>query len=591
MKHSLQLLLIDRDKDALASLMAMLEATQLPLGIVCASSFSEAGKKLVSHTFDCVLVENETVSLLHSDLKTTIHRHQSAPFTLIVLSKHADSRLAGQVLELGAFDYLDKDDINVSQLRIVLARCRTWLGQERERMATEQRLRSLAEGIPQLVWSCAPNGKIDYLSQQWADYTGVTFAHDLQVAWFTRIHSDDRDRFVEAWKNALETQQDFQLLCRIKRHDNAFRWFDTRVTARKNDLGQITQWIGSHTDITEIEEARLSQAKLAAIVEHSQDAIIGHDLHGRITSWNKAAEQLFQYSAHEALGRTLTDLTVPAPFLDDFKQHLHMLNHSNSYEPHYETQRQRRDGTLIDVSITSSLVRTLDGRVEGAAKIVRDITDRKRFSAQQQASLQEKETLLKEVYHRVKNNLQVIGSLFNMQIRQLPEGTARNVLKDSADRVKAMALVHEKLYQSASLSSINLKNYIEELCTNLASTTGANSRRITINAQVDSIPVGLETAVPLGLLLNELLTNSLKHGFPNENGGEVQVMGRCLGSGLLRIDVTDNGIGFDPEATSTESLGLKLIRILGRQLTAELSIESAEGTRCTLTLPLPPSKN
>ncbi|MCX2524784.1 PAS domain S-box protein [Larsenimonas rhizosphaerae] len=583
----LKLLAIDEHASTRGTLAALLDSTGLALQIHLSASLAEARQYLLHHDVDCILADHDTASVVRTDLLSILKRYQKTPYCVIVLSHDTNERIAEEALAHGAFDYLDVQELNTGQLRVALTRCRSWLEQEFRRVATENRLRSLTEGIPQLVWSCSPNGRIDYLSRQWADYTGVTFAKDLQVAWFTRIHSDDRDNFVDAWKKALEAEQDFQLLCRIRRHDGVFRWFDTRVTARKDSDGRLTQWIGSHTDITKIEEARLSQAHLAAIVENSQDAIIAHDLQGRVTSWNTSAERLFLYSAQEAIGQHLQDLTVPPHLQSQFEQHLSRLSDTGVSQPHYETLRRRRDGQYIDVAITSSLVQMVDGRVQGAAKIVRDITDRKRFSEQQLASLQEKETLLKEVYHRVKNNLQVIGSLFNMQLRQLPEGVAHDALRESADRVKAMALVHEKLYQSASLSSIDLAAYVGDLCTNLASSTGANSRDIILEPTIETIQVGLETAVPLGLLLNELLTNSLKHGFPGKKTGHVRITIDMLDDDTLKLEVIDNGVGFDDTQATGKSLGLKLIRILSRQLDGEFTTKSKNGSHSRLVFRLP----
>jgi two-component sensor histidine kinase len=239
--------------------------------------------------------------------------------------------------------------------------------------------------------------------------------------------------------------------------------------------------------------------------------------------------------------------------------------------------------------LTAALVRDEQGQPQYFVSQIEDISERKERDVVLSAAIREKETLLKEVYHRVKNNLQVITSLLNMQVRTLPEGEARTVLKDSADRVRAMSLVHEKLYQSGNLSSIDLRAYIVDLCQRLATTTGAMDRGISVKCDVRRVEVNLDTAIPLSLLLNELISNSMKHGFPEGRTGEVQVTLTCDDDGMATLIVRDNGVGvptdFDP--VSSSSLGLKLVSTLAGQLNGTLKFESRDGLSMSVRFPLP----
>jgi PAS domain S-box-containing protein len=217
-----------------------------------------------------------------------------------------------------------------------------------------------------------------------------------------------------------------------------------------------------------------------------------------------------------------------------------------------------------------------------------DITESKQKEAAINAALRDKETLLKELYHRVKNNLQVITSLFNLQARTVPEGIARIALKEGADRVRAMALVHEKFYQSRTLASIALDEYIVDLCQQLGNAAAAKQRGIALVIKAQPIQVGLETAVPLGLLLNELLSNCLKHAFPDNRPGTITVSLARTVDDTAELAVSDNGIGFPSnfDLTSSHFLGLKLVTALSTQLDGSLSLETKQGAYVRLSFRL-----
>lgn len=202
-------------------------------------------------------------------------------------------------------------------------------------------------------------------------------------------------------------------------------------------------------------------------------------------------------------------------------------------------------------------------------------------------ALEDKDTLLKELYHRVKNNLQLINSLFNLQARTLQPGRARHALEEAANRVRAMALVHERLYQSRTLGTIALDDYVGELCEQLAGAASAAQRGIALALEVAPIDIGLDVAVPLGLLLNELVSNSLEHAFPEGRHGTLRVVlapapaagGEAPDEDLLRLVVSDDGIGLPPDAdgTSGQTLGLRLVVALSDQLHGQLTFGNAAG--------------
>lgn len=265
----------------------------------------------------------------------------------------------------------------------------------------------------------------------------------------------------------------------------------------------------------------------------------------------------------------------------------HLQGDTPTYE--FEHRMRHRNDHWVWVLDRGKVVdRDVDGKPLWVVGTYMDISERKQREVQVQAALSEKETLLKEVYHRVKNNLQVVTSLFNLQLRSLPEGPVRSSFKEGANRVRAMSLVHEKLYQSANLSSIELGSYISDLCAQLGMAAAADTRNIAFATRMERIEVGLELAVPLGLLLNELISNSLKHAFPDGRSGEIQVTLRCTDAQCATLEIWDNGVGLAATQAPDRpaSLGLRLVQTLCRQLDAELLMEEREGTYACITFAL-----
>jgi len=203
------------------------------------------------------------------------------------------------------------------------------------------------------------------------------------------------------------------------------------------------------------------------------------------------------------------------------------------------------------------------------------------------ASLREKEVMLKEIHHRVKNNLQVISSLLSLQARYVSDPVARGIFAESQSRVQSIALVHEQLYQSADLSHVDFRRYVQSLVENLFHTFNASERGITCEVDVGGVQLPIDLAIPSGLLVNELVTNSLKHGFPGGRTGSVRVLLRPDAPGMLHMTVADDGVGIPPDLDlrGTGSLGLDLIFTFSEQLDATVDVTREGGTVFDLRFP------
>jgi two-component sensor histidine kinase len=200
------------------------------------------------------------------------------------------------------------------------------------------------------------------------------------------------------------------------------------------------------------------------------------------------------------------------------------------------------------------------------------------------ANVVEKEVLLKEVYHRVKNNLQIISSLVSLKARKSTSPLVRQELDDVRSRIHSLSIIHEKLYQSEDLARVDLAGYVRDLCAHLRMSFAASGAGPELTVETDRVVLGLDMAIQLGLLINEVVTNAFKHAFPNGERGEIRVSLTVLPSDRLKLEVSDNGAGLPDDAA--DSLGMNLIRALAARVEGDLQIDGSNGTTITVTMPL-----
>ena len=228
------------------------------------------------------------------------------------------------------------------------------------------------------------------------------------------------------------------------------------------------------------------------------------------------------------------------------------------------------------------------GIATNIAVISKDITERKQAEEQIKASLREKEVLLKEIHHRVKNNMQVISSLLKLQSNYIKDKEALEMFKDSQNRIRSMALVHEKLYQTMDLARIEFAGYVQSLTGHLLSFYRLEPNVIKLNIDVKDIFLNINTAFPCALITNELISNALKHAFPGERRGEVKISIKYISEKEIELMVTDNGVGFPKniDFRNTESLGLQLVLTLVEQLEGTIKLHRGKGTALKIRFPV-----
>lgn len=335
-------------------------------------------------------------------------------------------------------------------------------------------------------------------------------------------------------------------------------------------------------DITErwkAEEAlKEANARLETLVQSIPDLVAFKDTEGRHLVVNKALEKFMGMSSEELLGKSAEDIFPPADAAEcNLSDRMAM---QSPVSIRSEEQVSAGDSPIFLDTIKSP-VHDENGRVIGLAMVSRDITDLKKAELQIRASLQEKEVLLKEVHHRVKNNMQIISSLLNLQSGQIEDQNLVEIFKESQNRIKAMALVHRNLYQSQDLAHLDFRGYIRSLIGGLFKSYGIRPDRVKMQLDINDVPLGIDHAVLIGLLINELVSNSFKHAFVNEKEGEIEVGLRQKPDGEIELTVGDNGIGLpkDMDVRKTESLGLQLVTSLAEnQLKGKVEVVRGEGT-------------
>jgi PAS domain S-box-containing protein len=246
-----------------------------------------------------------------------------------------------------------------------------------------------------------------------------------------------------------------------------------------------------------------------------------------------------------------------------------------------------KDGGVRYVDDRTVVERNAAGQILYYQGIVFDITERKRAEEALRSSIAEKESLIKEVHHRVKNNLQVISSLLNLQFRQVKNADFRSFLQDTQSRIRSMALLHEILYRSDNFAKIDFPQYVKSVCTHLARSYGSDARNIRLKLEVAAVALSLDQAITAGLIITELVANSFKHAFPSRSGGEILVELQATGEHHHVLRVSDNGVGFPAETNpeSTESLGLLLVRNLSRQMDGQITVASEQGAVFQIVFP------
>lgn len=458
---------------------------------------------------------------------------------------------------------------------------------------SEEQFRALADSIPNLAWRANADGYITWYNRRWYEYSGTTPEQMEGWGWQSVHDPNELPRVLERWQASIATGESFEMTFPLRGADGVFRPFLTRGIPLKDAAGRVLQWFGTNTDVSPLKRAeealREIEERQRMVLQASSIGTFEVDLQTGEGRWNNVEYELLGLEPGDAPGNP-----------ERFFQYVHpddvgLLKGAweealRTGELDAEFRIVRADGRECWLAGKGRFLS--DGEVKRPLRFLGvnfDITARKQVEKQLKASLAEKEVLLREIHHRVKNNLQVISSLVSLQADSLVDEEMREVLGDVHDRVRTMAMVHEKLYQTDNLANVNFGDYAASLLQYLWRSHGALAEKVQLKLALAPVVLPIEAAVPCGLILNELAGNTLKHAFPHGHGGQVTV-GLEFDPATKSVDlwVSDTGVGLTKglDWRQSRTLGLHLVQILSNQLCGTVEAGVGPGAEFRVTFAL-----
>lgn len=449
---------------------------------------------------------------------------------------------------------------------------------EKELKRSEMTYRALFEHANDAVFLLDLNGIHISANQRAAEMLGYSREEIIGKSFESLVAPNDLDSAREKLKGILQGNSYTTYELYFKRKDGREFPAEINVSLIKDSSGKPILIQSIARDITERKQFEEKLKLSDTILQNVGNIVLVGDEKGDIIYAGPAVETILGYKPEEVLGNGWWELSREDP--EERKKEKELVvrfarGEAEIRKDLYETELVHKNGSKRWI-----LWRDSKGPSETVIGVGYDITERKKAQAQIEASLKEKEILLKEIHHRVKNNMQVISSLLNLQIRKITDPGYVNIFKASQDRIRSMALVHDMLYRSKDLNQIDFSSYIKNLVNYLFQSYQVTEEDIKLHYQVENIPLNITTAISCGLIINELVSNVLKHAFSPEEKGDIYLTFKRQKDHklLLRVKDTGSGLpqGFDIEKTT--SLGMKIVSMLAGQIQGKLEFESNGGT-------------
>ena len=482
------------------------------------------------------------------------------------------------------------------------------LGME-ELRKSEERFRIVAEQTGQLVYDYdVPEDKIGWAGaiKELTDYSEEEFKNVSKLEDLKELlHPEDRKRAVDSYKRCLETGERYREEYRLKRKDGNYIYVENRGVFLKDENGRIYRMLGANKDITQLklsmEKVQESEEKYRSFMKNFKGIAFQGDMYfNPIFSctglWKKS---------RDTRKKNFFPGTIPWPLLtapEDrhliYEDAVKMRTIPNTLIER-EYRIRHKNGKLHWIYELLQNISDSSGKPLFVQGSVYDITERKEA---EEALARIDEIRKKEIHHRIKNNLQVISSLLELQADQFSEEKVVEAFRESQNRVASMAIIHEELYRAGDTETLDFSAYLRKLTSDILRSYTVRKEDVKLKLEVDEVFLGMDTAIPLGIIINELVSNALKHAFPTGRKGEIQITlcreeisenkniseitnnnGKgCLinRSYLYKLVVSDNGLGFPEniDFRNTDSLGLQLVNTLVEQLEATIELETNRGT-------------
>ena len=430
---------------------------------------------------------------------------------------------------------------------------------ERALRESEQRFEVITEAMPVMVWMAGTDKLCTYFNKSWLDFVGRTLEQEWGNGWAENVHPDDFERCLQIYVTSFDARQPFEMHYRLRHHTGEFRWILDHGVPRYAPDGTFEGYLGGCLDIHEqkqaaekINAAFVVSQRLAAIVESSNDAIVSKDLNGIVTSWNPAAERIFGYTPEEMIGHSIRKV-IPPELQDDEERILASMSRGERIE-HFQTVRLTKSGKRIDVSLTISPVKDQSGRIVGAAKIARDITEQKKAEHALRTSekLASVGKLAATVAHEVNNPLEAVTNLVYLAKERAIRDDVRQFLADAErelDRVSHITKQTLGFYRDTTKPSAVR---VGELLKPLIAVFGSRSRNkgVEIFPEILDDPKVYAVAGEIRQLIANLMSNSID---AVQTGGQIRIRvsghrGRTTEPMAgVRITIADSGAGISSE--------------------------------------------
>ncbi|OPY26500.1 MAG: aerobic respiration control sensor protein ArcB [Methanobacterium sp. PtaU1.Bin242] len=573
--ESYKILLIEDNPDDFFLIKEVLEIEGYYFNVNHAETLQEGLKLFDEDHFDIILLDLGLPDSEGFSTFTKTYTHaQDVP--IIILTGLHDEEIGVKAVREGAQDYLVKGQVDsyLMSRAIKYAIERKRLFQSiKER---EERLKIITDNMQDIVGQIDVRGNFTYISPSIEKILGYEVEDYIGRPFF------ELDKLKNVILNPKFSLTPYKAEFKVKSKDGPFVWLECIGSPLLDDNNQSVGGIFSARDVTERKKAEIalheSEVKFRTILESSPDSITVTDLNMNIIECNRATIDMYHASSkEEIMGLNASELIEPNDIPKLAKIVGQTLSKMESVT--FELNLYKRDGTIFPAELSGNVIVDTSGIPVAFVAITKDITQRKMAEEQIKQSLKEKEMLLKEIHHRVKNNLMIISSLLNLQSQYIKDKASLDIFKESQNRARSMALIHERLYQSTDLKRIDFGDYIRTLTNELFRTFLANPELINLKIDVEDIFLDINTAIPLGLIVNELVTNSFKHAFPKGKSGTIIVDFHSEDEKFI-LAVCDDGIGFPQslDFKNTDSLGLQLVNRLTDQIDGEIELNRSKGT-------------
>ncbi|MDD4248998.1 MAG: PAS domain-containing protein, partial [Methanosarcina sp.] len=481
------------------------------------------------------------------------------------------------------------------------------LGMEQLRKS-EERFRIVAEQTGQLVYDYnISEDKIGWAGaiKELTDYSEEEFKNVIKMEdWKEFLHPEDLKRAVDSYKRCLENGERYCEEYRFKRKDGNYIHVENRGVFQKDENGRIHRMLGANKDITQlklsIEKVQESEEKYRSFMQNFKGIAFQGDMYFNPFFMHGALEEITGYTEEEFLSGTIPWplLTAPEDRHLIYEDAVKIRTIPNTLIER-EYRIKNKNGKLHWICELLQNISDSSGKPLFVQGSVYDITERKEA---EEALARIDEIRKKEIHHRIKNNLQVISSLLELQADQFSEEKVVEAFRESQNRVASMAIIHEELYRAGDTETLDFSAYLGKLTSDILRSYTVRKEDVKLKLEVDEVFLGMDTAIPLGIIINELVSNALKHAFPTGRKGEIQIslfrkelsenknIGKLTNNNdkgslinrsyLYKLVVSDNGLGFpeNVDFRNTDSLGLQLVNTLVEQLEGTIKMDKKRGT-------------